>query len=55
MDCMRNHVIGGSLRVLLEIGKKAYFFMRHSTLTADFKTVYLNIYIQLIYVIIIGV
>ena len=48
-------VLGVSLKVLLEICKKLIFAMGHGTLTSAFKKVYLQTYIQLTYVIIIGV
>ena len=49
------NVLGVSLKVLLEIGKKLIFAMGHGTLTSAFKMVYLQTSIQLTYVIIIGV
>ena len=48
-------VLGVLLKVLLEIGKKLIFAMGHGTLTSASNMVYLHTYIQLTYVITIGV
>ena len=48
-------VLEGLIKVLLDLVKRLVFLMRHGTLAAAFKMMYIKIYIQLKDIIIIGV